>query len=655
MRKKVEIFKPAVYVLTAALIFITAFVGFIDFKLFTYIVPVALVTLVYVFFKMRFVREDIDNFLSQIGNLISDINENDAIDFPIPVIVCRENGEIVWYNQKFGYIYEGNSDFYGKHINDYVPGLEYTDITMDVPSPVKILDKEYSAYITERSDGEEILFSIYLVDDTELKNIHKEYFRTKPAVMIATIDNYEELLQATKDGEYSQTINKIEYELSNYSKKYETLMYRTERDKFVLIFREEMIAKAIENKFEILDTVRNLDAGQRMSATLSIGVARDSGDMVDTNQYAYQALDMAMGRGGDQTAVKTQNGYDFYGGVSKGVEKRTKVKSRIVANALKELIESCEDVIIMGHRFADLDAFGSAVGLSKVVEQMGKPVHIAIRKNQHLVSPLYEKLEAEGYDKIFAEPEALLDTVNANTLLIIVDTHTEAIVESADLYRSCSHVVVIDHHRKMVGHIDDAVIFYHEPYASSASEMVSELIPYFGKEGKIGVNEAEALLAGIMLDTKNFILKTGVRTFEAAAYLKKLGADTVEVKKLFSSGIETYQNRSALVSSAEIYRGCAISAESNPSSDIRIVVPQAADELLTIIGVDASFVMYPVGGDVSISSRSMGLINVQLIMEELGGGGHMTMAGAKLNDVNLDEAREILCKAIDKYLDEKQQ
>ncbi len=655
MRRKVEIFKPAVYVLTAALIFVTAFVGFIDFKLFSYIVPITFITLLYVFFRMRFVRDDIDKFLSEIGTMISDASENNAIDFPIPVIVCRENGEIVWYNQKFGYIYENNQDLYGKHINDYVPNLDYTDVTMEKPVPVSVENREYSAYITERSDGEEVLFSIYLVDDTELKGYYKEYCRTKPAIMIATIDNYEELLQATKDGEYSQTINKIEFELSNYSKKYETLMYRTERDKFVLIFREEMIAAAIENKFEILDTVRNIDAGQRMSATLSIGVARDSGDMHDTNQYAYQALDMAMGRGGDQTAVKTQNGYDFYGGISKGVEKRTKVKSRIVATALKELIQSCEDVIIMGHKFADLDAFGSAVGLSKVVEQMGKPVHIAIRRQQHLVSPLYEKLEAEGYDKIFAEPEALLDTVNANTLLIIVDTHTEPILESAELYKACKHVVVIDHHRKMVGHIDDAVIFYHEPFASSASEMVSELIPYFGKEGKIGVNEAEALLAGIMLDTKNFILKTGVRTFEAAAYLKKLGADTVEVKKLFSSGIETYQNRSALVSSAEIYKKCAISAEETPGSDIRIVVPQAADELLTIIGVDASFVMYPVGGDVSISARSMGLINVQLIMEELGGGGHMTMAGAKLDNVNIDQAKKILLEAIDKYLAEKQQ
>lgn len=655
MRERVDIFKPVIYGEAASLILITIFVGFINFKLFTYILPITIITLLFVFFKMRFVRNDIDRFVIEIGTMITDMNENNSVDFPMPVITCRDDGEIIWLNQKFSSIIENNQEMYGKHINDFFPDLNFKNVTVEKPVEVKVIDKDYSAYILEKSDGEQTLFSIYFVENTELKTYYREYFRTKPAVMIAMIDNYDEIMQSTKDGEYSQTINRIDYEMTLYAKKYEALMYKTERDRFVLVLREEMLKKAIENKFEILDTIRNIESGDRMNATLSIGIARDGENIREVDTYAAQALDMSLGRGGDQAAVKTQNGYDFYGGVSKGIEKRTKVKSRIVATALMELIESCEDVIIMGHRFSDLDAFGSAVGLSKAVEFMGKPVHIAIRSQRHLVSPLYEKLYEKGYDKIFAEPEVLMDTVSANTLLIIVDTHVEAIVESPELYRSCKHVVVIDHHRKMVGHIDNAVIFYHEPYASSASEMVAELIQYFGKYGRITVNEAEALLAGIMLDTKNFVLKTGVRTFEAAAYLKKMGADTVEVKKLFSDSMDTYQSRSALVSEADVYNGCAIAAAEKPSNNIRVIAAQAADELLTITGVDASFVMYLVGNEVSISARSMGKINVQLIMEELGGGGHMTMSGAQIRDITIEEAKERLYSAIDKYLSENQQ
>ncbi|MEG3007265.1 MAG: DHH family phosphoesterase, partial [Oscillospiraceae bacterium] len=447
----------------------------------------------------------------------------------------------------------------------------------------------------------------------------------------------------------------VEYEISQYAKEYEALICKTERDKFTIIIREEQLKKAIDNKFAILDTVRSISIGERMTATLSIGAARDGKDIREVEQCARQALDMALGRGGDQAALKTQNGYDFYGGISKGVEKRTKVKSRIVATALAELMESCENIIIMGHRFADLDCFGAAIGLSKVAEQMGKPVNIAIRSQKHLVSPLYEQLYENGYNKIFSEPEELLNTVNANTLLIVVDTHVENILECPELYKACKHVVVIDHHRKMVGHIGNAVIFYHEPYASSTCEMVSELIQYFGDYGKLSRLEAEALLAGIMLDTKNFIIKTGVRTFEAAAYLKKMGADTVDVKKLFSSPIATYQNRSALVSSAEIYKNCAIATADEASADIKIIVPQAADELLNIQGVDASFVMYEMNNEVSFSARSMGKINVQLIMEKLSGGGHLTMAGAQVKNISLSEAKKMLTDAIDKYLEEKSQ
>jgi len=306
----------------------------------------------------------------------------------------------------------------------------------------------------------------------------------------------------------------------------------------------------------------------------------------------------------------------------------------------------------MGHRFGDLDSLGSAVGMYRVIRQMGKPAAIVVQRQTNLAYPLYNRLTANGYQDAFVEPGPAKDLVGEKTLLIVVDTHMPHMLESREIYEKCESVVVIDHHRKMVGHIDNAVLFYHEPYASSASEMITELAQYFGDHVKLTRLDAEALLSGIMLDTKNFVMKTGVRTFEAAAYLRKQGADTIEVRKLFSNTMDDYQKKTRLVSSAEVYRGCAI-ASGEYTEDIKLIAPQAADELLGIDGVSASFVMYEYGDGVSFSARSMGGMNVQVIMEMLGGGGHMTMAGAQLSGITMDPARQKLLEAIDKYYEER--
>ncbi|MEG1942923.1 MAG: DHH family phosphoesterase, partial [Angelakisella sp.] len=364
------------------------------------------------------------------------------------------------------------------------------------------------------------------------------------------------------------------------------------------------------------------------------------------------ALDMALGRGGDQAAVKLRSGYEFYGGVSKGVEKRNKVRTRIVANAISEVVATSNNILIMGHRFSDLDCLGSAIGICAGLKQCGKPVNIVLNTETTLAQPLYEKMLDEGYGELIVSPENAMPLASKDTLLIIVDTHVKTLVESQEVYNACKNIVVIDHHRKMVNHIDNAIIFFHEPYASSASEMAAELVQYLSDRPKITVGEAESMLAGIMLDTKSFTIRTGVRTFEAAAFLRKMGADTIEVRKLFSSSMETYQQRSRLVSSAEIYRGCAISYTEAAAAveDIRIVSAQAADELLTISDVEASFVLYEYTGGTAISARSMGDLNVQVIMEMLGGGGHMTMAAVQLAEVSMEDARQRLLTAIDSYL-----
>ena len=351
---------------------------------------------------------------------------------------------------------------------------------------------------------------------------------------------------------------------------------------------------------------------------------------------------MALGRGGDQVAIKQGDSYEFFGGMSKGVEKRDKVRTRVIASTLSDHIKDSDYVFIMGHQFSDLDSVGASVGMwSAVTKGQERPASVVINREQSLAASLIESIDKSGNGGMFITPAQAENMLTDHSLLIIVDTHSPSFVESSSLYQKSKRVVVIDHHRMMVNHIEGAVVFYHEPYASSASEMVTELTQYLG-ENALNRLEAEALLAGIMLDTKNFVLKTGVRTFEAAAYLRRKGADTVEVKRLFSDSIDTYKAKYQMVSGAEIFNSCAIASADENCADIRVASAQAADELLGIQGVNASFVMYPAGGGINISARSLGSVNVQVIMEALGGGGHQTMAGAQLSDVTMEEAREKL-------------
>ncbi len=649
MKNKIDLFRPIINTAILSFVAISLVVVLFDVILLAYISPIVLISVGYLVYRNHQFNSYANTYLKDVSNIVSTMYDSTLIAFPIPVVICTSTFEIMWINEKFNDTFKSENELFGTLITDLFSEITSESISDGEMVSVTYENKRYSVIVTQNSVNENGGISLYFIDDTELKDNAELYSKIRSAIMFMVIDNCDDIIQNSKENEGRELISRVEYEVRSYIKKYGGLFVRTERDKFTVILPSHALDKIIEGKFSILDTVRNLSDKKEMTATLSIGVSRNNDDMTTLEQAAKQALDMSLGRGGDQASLKTQNGYDFYGGVSKGVEKRTKVKTRIIATALLELIETCDNVIFMGHSFPDLDAFGSSVGLSKCVSEMGKKINIAIRKNRHLVSPLYERLEENGYADIFATPEALMDKVNDKTLLIILDTHIESFLESAELYRACKNIVVIDHHRRMVGYIDNAVIFFHEPYASSASEMVSELIPYLmPATGSLTKMEAEALLAGIMLDTKNFIIKTGVRTFEAAAFLKKNGADTIEVKKLFSANIESYQKRSELVSSAKIYKGCAIvTAKSN--TDIKVVSAQAADELLTISGVDASFVLFEDGGQIAFSARSFGKINVQIIMEALGGGGHLTMAGAQIKEITIEKALEMLNEAIDKY------
>lgn len=654
MKKNANLFHPFVYIALGCCIAMTAASVFYNTRLLYVCLAVTGVCSGLLVWQMHAVRRSVRDFLSAVGQTLTAGQQEAMERFPIPTMACGSDGEIYWCNDSaIEQVLNGENN-YGMNLQAILGNVNVT-----VPCPVggyetEYREKSFVVYTAPVKSTENDLYMVYFFENTRLKRYTQEYFDSRPSIMLILVDNYEEL-QSLKDNDRTRLMGDIEYTIGKYVSDHGGLMLKSDRDRFTVVVEERHLRSMISSRFELLEQVRDLARERNQVVTLSVGVGRDAANLNDSEQYARQALDMALGRGGDQAAVHNAGGYEFFGGVSSGVEKQTKVKTRIVAAALMELINSSDSVFLMGHRNADLDCFGAVVGLCRAVQLMGKNAHIVIRKDKQLTGELYNRLVENGYEGVFLEPEAALQMTAKKTLLIICDTHTKQVVESPELYAQCKSVVVIDHHRKMVGHIDNAVIFYHEPYASSASEMVTELLQYFGEKIRIGRLEAESLLAGIMLDTKNFIMRTGVRTFEAAAYLRRLGADTVEVKRLFASSMDSYQRKVKLVAGAEIYRGCAIAlSPDRDAPDMQVTAAQAADELLTIQGVQASFLIFEMNGLIWFSARSMGQLNVQIIMEKLGGGGHLTMAGAQLRDTSPAEAKEKLIAAIDEFFAENE-
>lgn len=584
-------------------------------------------------------------FIARLNESVGTAENEVLYYFDTPSVIVDENFRVLWCNQAFSTQIIPEYEAFGTELYK-IADIDMKALMINGEVTVNYNERSYkvSTVITQR--GEQKLIFLTFTDITEFAELFSKYKRTRPSVLLLMIDNYEDVLQNFKESEKAQVAAEIETMLEKFMSQTTGVLRKLGNDKFIAVMEEQHLNKIIQSKFEILDQARNISVGEKSSnITLSIGVGRGASTLEESESFAKQALDMCLGRGGDQAAVKTENGFRFFGGVAKGVEKKSRAKSRIISNAIQELVHNSDNVYIMGHRFADLDAVGSGAGLAGAIRQAGGEAYYVVDPHQNLASELVEKLRSEVIDLLLT-PEQATESFTENSLLIIVDTHNAQLVESRELYEMAHHKVVIDHHRKSVDFIDDAVIFYHEPYSSSASEMVTEVIQYFKNVNVLPQVYAEALLAGIMLDTKNFVMKTGVRTFEAAAYLRKNGADTVSVKGLFSSSFEAYKRKSKLIASAEIFDRCAVAAAENETDDIRIVAPQAADELLGIKGVDASFVIYKTGDVVNISARSLGVMNVQIIMERLGGGGHQTMAAAQLKNVSEQTAKEMLIGAI---------
>lgn len=573
-------------------------------------------------------------------------------NFSVPLAALQDN-IIIWHNAAFTNSIMGGVPSGAVAIERVVPGFDANIAFTAQGQDLRLGERRFTAYgNTLKAEGN--VYFVLFTEDGVLKYQAEEWQASRPCVIYFVIDTYDEVLREMKESERAHIMFNIDLALERYVGGSDGFIRRVSDSRYIAIVEERHMKEMLAGHFGILDEVRKADE-DNATVTLSVGVGRCGANLKECENWARQALDMALGRGGDQAAVKNADGYEFYGGVTHSVEKHTKVKSRIVAAAIRDTIADFDKVLIMGHKNSDMDSVGAAVGMLRFCRICKKPAAIVIDPEKSLADSLIGKLRENGYAGDLLTPQEAMPLTGAKTLLIVCDTHIHYLLESADVLNNCGGVVIIDHHRRIVGHIDNALVFYHEPSASSASELVAELLQYVGDEktDKPLPLEAEALLAGIMLDTRTFSLNVGARTFEAAAWLRRMGAGTAAVKKLFTATMNEYLYKSHLVAEAKIFENCAVTLSDRVPQQHEVVAPQAADELLLIEGVQASIVGVLIDGVVRVSARSMGEVNVQLIMEKVGGGGHLTMAGTQMKDISLDVARELLRNAISEYMAER--
>ena len=558
---------------------------------------------------------------------------------------------VVWYNIPFRDRVLNGGDQLAGRVNKMLPGLELAQCGTPEGQVLACASGVWRIHASTVSGGEgaDSRASILILnDETALRKIETEYKASRPGYMIFSVDGYDDVFSDMLDSESARLLERINRTIEGMIARGTGFLRRVANGRYIAVVEERQLEQFAQQGYEVLDKIRALEPSINLS--ISIGIGRRAPTLHAAQEMAVQALDMAQGRGGDQAAEMTPDGFTFYGGVSHGVEKRSKVRSRIVAEALVELIKAADHVGIMGHRMSDLDAIGSAEGVLRICKICDVPAVIAVKREATLAASLINGCEDAGQEDDFIDPRSALSIITKETLCIVVDTYQVGQVECKEILEKCGKIAVIDHHRKGVGYIENAVLVCHEPYASSASELVTELLQYVGsRDDKPTRIEAEGLLAGIMLDTRNFSLHTGVRTFEAAAALRRYGAETERAWSLFDVSLTEYNAKAGLVAKAQMYKGCAIVLSGELPAEAQVAVPQAANDLLSIEGVQASFVAVQAGSLVKISARSMGQVNVQVVMESLGGGGHQTMAATVLKHTSLEQARVRLNAAIDAY------
>lgn len=622
--------------------------------------------IVYTIWSTSKKKTEIENHIENINSDISSASRGNLVNTPIPLVLVQTDGNIVWRSKAFVKEFQ-NIDiatYLTSIVKEIKLEIEKKDENIDIVKQFNIEKKVYKIrgriVKTKRRDKKkqrEYVLSLYFVDETKYNELFDEYNNSKNCIGVAMIDNYDEIIQRVLPEKKIELMAKIEKEIIEWITRTGGLMIKNENDYFICVFDQKYLAEFEKEKFNILDKVKDIELDNQIPITLSIAISNDGKTNYEKYKSAMAAMEIVLGRGGDQAVVRKDGKYKFYGGKTLEVEKRTRVKARTISQSISRVINESDNVLIMGHTNIDIDAFGSALGMYRFCKTLEKNAYIVSEPKGKSLGKFLDILEKEEeYKNIIITEEEALDLITENTLLIIVDTHKSSYVEFPGLLEEVERKIIIDHHRKAPDYIENALVSFHEVYASSAAELVTEIVQYSEIEVKLNLIEAESLYGGIMVDTKDFTFKTGVRTFEAAAYLRKYGVDIIRVKKWFQADLESYNIISSIVRNVEIHNDTiAISVFDEENADANLICAKAADELLTISDITASFVMCKIGEKVFISGRSIGDINVQIILEKLGGGGHITLAGAQLEGISLEDAKNELIIRINEYLVESSQ
>lgn len=627
-------------------------------------IGLAVLIVVYVGLLSKSRKNTIVRYLHNITGNEESLSENVITSVPLPMAVCSVDGTIRWYNDRFSNVFDGKR-FEHESLDDCIKSLKWADVLKYPNGKEDVIehigDKTYSVKWCILKDnmepnriGEHYSVFFYLKDITEVRELRENYENERVDIAAISIDNIDEFLQKFDDDTAEATSSKIRGCIMSWAKMSDAVLKKLDRDKYFAGFEHQNLQKYIDDNFSIISNIVKIAEEVNFPLSVSIGIGT-GGSLAENEVSARHALDLALGRGGGQVCIKYDTEFKFYGGRNVEYERSTRVKARSVATALGDFIKNSDRVIFMGHKTADYDCFGAAVGLQRAVRSLGAVPYIVHERVSPAVEHMYNELKGiEEYRGMFVDEYEVIDKVTPNTLLIVLDTHRPSMVPSEKLLEKAEKVVVIDHHRRSTEFISPCSLVYHEPYASSTCEMVTELLEYINIDDAITKVEAQCLYTGILMDTKNFMLKTGVRTFEAASYLRRQGLDTVSVRRMFSSSLEDYTQKSEIVGRSKMVTDeVAISMAYNTHPNMRVIASQAADEMLNLQKVKASVVVFPVDSGVGVSSRSLGTINVQLIMEKLGGGGHMTVAGATIDGCSVDEGVEVAKKAIKEYIEER--
>ena len=651
-----DIFVPKyrTYLIIIFILLLTACISFPNPALVLLSVVLYAFVLIYTYRKNVAMRERVIN---NMNSFIFKLKTDDSIlNFPIPAVIINDQGDILWNNESLELLFKGINK--QKFLENIIKELdeEYDNRFAEIDKEINIHDKHFrilgNLVNIKKRNGKGSAMMLYFIDRTDYYRLFKEYEDSKDCVGIIMIDNYEELLQGMSDTDMPQLTAYIERQLREWFAFTGGIITKMDRSRFLIIFDKKYIKAFTDSKFEILDVIKEVSLGNKIPVTISMGIVTEDGTKSEKLQGAVAAIDVALSRGGDQVVIKKEGKYEFFGGNTKEVEKRTKVKSRVIAQGLQELISNSSSVIVMGHKNMDADSLGAAMGMYVLAKAYDKEAHVVFNNKGLGIDELCKKIAtSDKLSDVFMPEEELLPTINPDTLLIVVDTHKKDLVESSKILDKVSKVVVIDHHRRGTEAIEDAILVFQEVYASSASELVTEILQYSEIKLEIPQLVAECLYAGILTDTKNFTQKTGVRTFEAAAYLKKLGVDVAMINKAFQNDVDTYVAIADVIRNCEIVFGNIAIAICPKGLENEVqITAQSADELLNLNAIDTSFVLCEVDGKVYISGRSNGKVNVQVVLEKLGGGGHMLIAGAQVPGMSVEEVKKMLIQAIEETL-----